>query len=251
MRLYRHRTLDSTNLEARRLWQGGAGRFGSFAVVADEQTNGIGRDGRPWKSLKGGLWMTVGWRCEDVGRAAQGLPLVAGLAVARVLEELYQIKPAIKWPNDILVNNRKLCGVLCQADSALRPPGVFVGIGIDANFSATDLGAGLRRPATTLRDELGREVDLQELTEALLGLLERLLGDYERRGFNPSREAINERLAWRGHLVSGERAIGHQPIHGRLLEVDGVGRLMLETEAGVVALSSGEVGLLHEDAEQA
>lgn len=249
MRLYRHRTLDSTNLEARRLWQGGAGRFGSFAVVAEEQTNGIGRDGRPWKSIRGGLWMTVGWRCEDVGRAAQGLPLVAGLAVARVLEELYQLRPAIKWPNDILLDNRKMCGVLCQADSALRPPGVFVGIGINANFGAADLGADLRRPAATLRDALGREVNLQELSEALLGLLERSLGDFERRGFSPFREAVNERLAWRGHLVSGEKAIGHQPIHGKLAEVDGVGRLMLDTEAGLIALNSGEVGLLNEDAE--
>ncbi|NBB83423.1 MAG: biotin--[acetyl-CoA-carboxylase] ligase [Alphaproteobacteria bacterium] len=143
--------IDSTNAQALRVWRAPGG-WGTrpLAITADEQTAGVGRGGRTWRSPRGGLWLTVAW---PVGRRPghyQALPLAVGLAVAQAVEAVAGLAATIKWPNDLLIGDRKVCGILCRYEAA-EPPVVLAGIGLNANVAAASLGGDLPQPATSLR----------------------------------------------------------------------------------------------------
>lgn len=235
--------LDSTNLQARRLWLGGEWESAPFAVVAGEQTGGMGREGRAWHSPPGGLWMTVAWPCQGLDMAARGLALAVGLATRDAIQASTDVDAMIKWPNDLLVRGRKLCGILCQADSALNPPVVFVGIGVNGNLRTDELGRDLRTPATTLRDERGRPVNLASLRDALLVELERRLGVFEAEGLRPMAAEVHAYLAWMGERVIVRNPGTAQDLEGTLLGIDDQGRLLIDSREAVVPIVSGEVRL--------
>ena len=107
-------TLDSTLLEAKRYWSKPSSPKVPTVIVANEQYAGVGRDGRRWQSPRGGLWMTMVWPTEVEIDFYQPLPLIAGLSLIYTLEELFQFSTKIKWPNDVLFQNRKLAGILCK-----------------------------------------------------------------------------------------------------------------------------------------
>ncbi len=127
---FHHDTLDSTNLEARRLWIHSRASPSPphvaprpFAVTAATQTAGLGRTGRSWQSPPGGLWLTVAWPAAQPLPHYQALSLVVGLAAVRTLIDLTRLDCQIKWPNDILLADRKLAGILCQAEPGAMSPG--------------------------------------------------------------------------------------------------------------------------------
>lgn len=159
-------TIDSTSLEARRRLASGPLRA-PRALVATRQTGGIGRFGRRWESPSGGLWMTVMWPLQGpIGPRIEGLGLRLGLACAVAIEEIVERRGVVtlKWPNDVLVNGLKVAGLLTEVvDGA-----AVVGVGVNANFDASQLSEGLRSRATTLRTVLRRNVDLVALRDALL-----------------------------------------------------------------------------------
>lgn len=250
MRLIEYASLDSTNLEARRLWAGNpaAARPEPLAVVAAAQTAGMGRSGRSWVSPTGGLWLSLAWPLRRPLEAYQALPLAAGLAVARALEGLYALDCRIKWPNDLLVRNRKLVGILCQGEPDLPSPAVIVGIGVNANFPAAALGPGLRQPPTSLRDELRRDVPLARLRDRLLDELEEALADFEqdlwRERLLPE---IERRLAWRGRPVRCTDTQQQLLAQGLLTGLDAQGCLLIQTPGGPQALAVGELQRLEHD----
>jgi len=241
IRVLEYDRLDSTNLEARRLWEAGEWQSAPYAVVAGEQTGGMGRDGRRWESPPGGLWMTVAWPLRAFDTAGRGLALVAGLATRDAIANVTGIEAAIKWPNDLLVDGRKVCGILCQADSALSPPVVFVGIGINVNLRVRELGEGLRTPAAALQELLARPVSMAGLRDALLGELSGRLTAFDRGGFAVMSREIAGRLEWRGRQVIVRNPGNAGDRSGVLAGIDEEGRLLLETQAGMVALMSGEM----------
>ncbi|MCR5004824.1 MAG: biotin--[acetyl-CoA-carboxylase] ligase, partial [Clostridiales bacterium] len=125
-------TLDSTNLEAKRRIAAQE-EAGGMVVVCEKQTAGRGRRGRSWASPAGsGLWMSLLLRPDIQPAHAPMLTLVAGMAVRDALEELYGLDAFIKWPNDIIVRDRKICGILTEMTMEdLEMSGVVVGIGIN------------------------------------------------------------------------------------------------------------------------
>jgi BirA family biotin operon repressor/biotin-[acetyl-CoA-carboxylase] ligase len=241
MRVLEFDQLDSTNLEARRLWLGGEWESAPYAVIAGEQTGGMGRDGRVWHSPPGGLWMTVAWPCQRLELAARGLALAVGLATRDAIQAATDVDAMIKWPNDLLVRGRKLCGILCQADSALNPPVVCVGIGVNGNLRTDELGSDLRTPATTLRDERGRAVNLATLRDAILAQLERRLAIFETEGLKPMASEVNAYLAWMGGRVIVRNPGTAEDLEGTLLGIDEDGRLLIESRGAVTPVVSGEL----------
>jgi BirA family biotin operon repressor/biotin-[acetyl-CoA-carboxylase] ligase len=131
------------------------------AVVAETQTAGRGRFGRPWHSPPGGLWMSV----RLAPRRPAFLTAAAALAAADAVEALSGIKPLIRFPNDLVVGERKLCGLLIEA----RGAEAVVGIGLNVNVA----GFPPELSATSLLIESGRTYDLGEAAEAVLGALDR------------------------------------------------------------------------------
>ncbi len=232
---------SSTNDDARQRFRGVP-----LVVVAAEQTHGVGRMGRTWHSPRGGLWLTLAWPPRLPLAAYQALSLVAGLATADAIENTCRLDARIKWPNDLLVERggvwRKLCGILCQSDATRSL--ILIGIGINANFPASELGEGLRLPPTTLHDELGHDIDLVELEQNLITTLHSALVAYE-EGHWPARllPAVRTRLCWTGLEVHCADAMGTNTAVGVLQGIDDSGRLLIESGHKLQALVGGEVSI--------
>jgi BirA family biotin operon repressor/biotin-[acetyl-CoA-carboxylase] ligase len=214
-----YRLIGSTNARARAL--AGAGAPHGTVVTADEQSEGRGRQGRTWSAAGGRALL-----CSVVVRDPPALlPLAAGVAVASVAGP----SARLKWPNDVLVDGRKVAGIL--AEGRPQEGWAVVGIGLNVALRAEDFPVELRSTAGTL----GLEPDaIEPVLDALLERLERWLAA------DPAAlvAAVRERDALLGREVrwAGGRGVG--------AGIDSRGRLVVETEAGAVALDAGEVHLL-------
>ena len=163
----------STNDEAKKLAEEGA--VEGTVVIAGEQSVGRGRLGREWISPKGGVWLSVVLRPPSM-RPIQKLTLVAGLSVTKTFNGLYGVNAVLKWPNDVIVNGKKICGVLAEgAFEGEVPLYIVIGIGINANFDLQPLPKSLRTSATSIRRLLRHDISLNDL---IINLLKTLDTDY-------------------------------------------------------------------------
>ena len=166
--ILRFDSVDSTNLEAMR--QAKAGAPEGFCVVAREQTSGRGRLDRSWQSPKdAGLYFSLILRPQLEMSLWPLITLMAALAVSDALRKACNLRTDIKWPNDICVNGRKLCGVLVETIETESDAAAIVGIGI--NLKGDSLPADLLAAATSVEEVSGRAPDregvLQELVKAI------------------------------------------------------------------------------------
>jgi BirA family biotin operon repressor/biotin-[acetyl-CoA-carboxylase] ligase len=142
--------------------------------VAEEQTAGRGRFGRPWFSPPGtSILCSVNLRPPVAVARLPELSLVAGRALAEAIEAETGIGSEVRFPNDVLIGGRKVAGILAEA----REDRVVLGMGINVNVSEDELPLAVDTPATSLRVEAGRRVDR---TRLLAALLERLEAHYDR-----------------------------------------------------------------------
>lgn len=166
--------IDSTNSEVRRLGDAGAGE--GTVVVADRQTGGKGRRGREWFSPAGtGVWMSVLLRPELRPDQVSGITLMAALSVCRAIRESTGLDTQIKWPNDLVINGKKVCGILTEAamnGNELR----YAVLGIGINVNQTEFPEELPH-AYSLALAAGRELDRDPIVACLLAHLK---SDYER-----------------------------------------------------------------------
>ena len=229
----------STNRDAAALADAGAEE--GVVVVAGTQTAGRGRMARLWYSPPdANLYFSLLLRpAVEPGRVSS-LPLVAGLAVAEGLAELApETQPMIKWPNDILLGGKKMCGILCEMQAetdCVRH--IIPGIGVNVNLTREELPAELRTRATSLRIETGRRFSRAAVLAAILNRFEPLYVRWCEEGFEPLLDAVGARDALRGRAVTLEQ--GGRRIKGR---GDGIlpdGALRLQTPDGFVSIYSGE-----------
>ena len=154
--LYVYNEVTSTNTIARFLSENGV-ENGSV-VISEKQSSARGRSGKSWASPLGGIWLSI-ILAPDVDHSK--LPLITlatGVAVARTLEKIGVENPEIKWPNDIIINDKKVCGILTEAVTKSNAiENVIVGVGIDANLDMNQLPEELQDETTTIKIELGRE----------------------------------------------------------------------------------------------
>ena len=224
--------LGSTNEWAKELAAYGAAE--GTVAVAETQTCGRGRLGREWGSPKGGLWFSVVLRPELKPAEAVRLVFVADLAVAEVLRELYGLKAETKWPNDVLVNGRKVCGILTEMNTTGEKVNyVIVGVGVNANFDVKKtLPDDLRKVASSLENELGRKVELEELFRALLEKLENIYRLFLEEGFGP---VLRKWKKYAGFLnCQVEVASGTEKWVGLAFDVGDDGSLILRLKDGTV-----------------
>ena len=165
-------SVGSTNEWAKELALLGAAE--GTVTIAETQTAGRGRLGREWFSSEGGLWFSVVLRPKLRASEAVGLVFVAGLAVAEVLGEKYGLQVETKWPNDVLVKGRKVCGILVETNTTGETLNFsVVGIGINGNFDVEEaFPEELRKVATSLEKEIGKKVNLEQLFRSILERLE-------------------------------------------------------------------------------
>lgn len=226
------REVGSTNDLAKEL--AGYGAAEGTVVVAGTQTAGRGRLSRAWVSPKGGLWFSVILRPELKPAEAVGLMFVAGLTVAEVLHELYRVEAETKWPNDVLVKGRKVCGILTEMNTTGEKVNyVAVGVGVNANFDVEKaFPEDLRANATSLENELGRKVGLEELFKALLEKLENIYGLFLEEGFA---SVLGKWKTYAGFLsCQVEVTSGTGKWVGLASDVGNDGALILKLEDGTV-----------------
>ena len=204
----------STQYEARRLIEEGLAGAGD-AVVADEQSAGRGRFGRVWISPTGGMYATVILPSDPL------ISLKAGLALVSVLRRA-GVSAGLKWPNDVLVEDRKIAGVLIETTDELS----LVGIGLNLVSAPLDTATCVARYVESGdRDEWAQEIvrELIALSEAPCDL-----------------EAYRSACLTLGQYVRLEGAGADAPVEGIASDVDGCGRLVVMTTAGEKTVSSGE-----------
>ena len=232
-----YRSVSSTMDIARRVAGGGA--IEGTIIIAEEQVAGRGRRGRKWSAPSGSSILLSIILYPDLAQLPQ-LNMVASLAVVQSIERVCQLKPTIKWPNDVLINDKKVCGILIESD--LEAKGVnkaVVGIGLNIDldpFALPELSA----PATSLFAELGRKVSRQEILLALLFDFEQL--------YQKLRRGESLRGKWASYLETIGKLIkvrsGSVIEEGYAETVEEDGSLVLRRHDGSLAiLVAGEVTL--------
>jgi BirA family biotin operon repressor/biotin-[acetyl-CoA-carboxylase] ligase len=201
-------------------------------VFAEAQTKGRGRLGRKWMSpARKGLWFSVLLRPMLRPQAATQVTVAAATALCRAIREQTDLRPEIKWPNDILVGGRKVAGVLTELSAELDTiKHVILGIGIDVNLAASDFPPDLRKIATSLKIEAGRHVSRVDLAAAILRELDL---DYQRircREFAPLADEWEAQCCTLGRRVNIH--LGTRILSGRAESLDDDGALLLRTDHG-------------------
>lgn len=201
-------------------------------VFAEAQTKGRGRLGRRWLSpARKGLWFSVLLRPSLHPQAATQLTVASATALCRAIREQTPIKPEIKWPNDVLVEGRKVAGILTEMGAELdHIKHLTLGIGIDVNVAATEFPPELRKIATSLRAEAGQPINRTEFAAAVLRQLD---ADYARIRSGQFEAVASEWAAQCGTL--GKRVtihVGPRILTGRAEALDYDGALLLRTDHG-------------------
>ncbi|MFE9276497.1 biotin--[acetyl-CoA-carboxylase] ligase [Paenibacillus glucanolyticus] len=175
----------STQEDARQLAEEGAPE--GTLVISEEQTGGRGRMGRRFHSPRGkGIWMSLVLRPKQPLHLTQQLTLLTGVAVCRAIMKSAGIKTDIKWPNDILFQGKKVCGILLEsATEDERVRYCVAGIGISANLKETDFPEELRDVATSIRMAGGKTINRTELIQTIMAEMEVLYELYNEQGFEP------------------------------------------------------------------
>jgi BirA family transcriptional regulator, biotin operon repressor / biotin---[acetyl-CoA-carboxylase] ligase len=238
-----YRIVGSTNDEARKL--AGRGAPSGTLVIADEQRAGRGRGGRTWASPPGvGLWCSLVLRTVSP-EALSTLPLRIALEVAGALDPWTASAVLIKWPNDLLLGERKVGGILCEAFwDGPDLDHVVVGIGLNLLQSPDDFPADIRELATSVRIGCTVELSRFEVATAVVGRLRALAVDGAPRSDASLRDEFAARDALAGRFVEIREPETGRPIaEGTARGVTPEGALLVEAEGDVVAVRAGTVRL--------
>lgn len=239
-RVYSYEVTDSTNRRAREEAERGAPHGSVF--FAEEQTNGRGRLGRTWSAPRGaGVWMSVLLRPKLTPADIAQVTLLAGLATCIAIREVTGLPVAIKWPNDIVYEGKKLVGILTEmAAEEDRISALVVGIGVNVNNAS--FPKELKEKATSLLLAGGRRVSRKELAARILLRLEE---EYERFLQHAADRAFLDRYAQHCATIGSvvRVATGSEEFIGTAVGINETGALLVETGQGVRPVLSGEVSV--------
>ncbi len=214
--------------------------------LAESQSAGRGRRGRAWVSpFAQNIYCSIGWGFDGGVAVLGGLSLVVGLVVVRTLQRFGVTGLELKWPNDVLYQDRKLAGVLIEMTG--DPAGycqVVIGVGINVDM-ADDSSLTITQPWIDLREIVDQQklsrISRNELAAALIDELVKVLSDYEQQGFASycaEWESFNAHTEYMVELINGSNISS-----GVCLGVNEIGALVLETSTGKETFQGGEISL--------
>jgi BirA family biotin operon repressor/biotin-[acetyl-CoA-carboxylase] ligase len=220
--------LDSTNTRARELAESGAAE--GEIVIAESQTQGRGRLGRRWESPPlSNLYLSIVLRPGLPPKHAPQITLAAAVALVETVGSFLPRPPVIKWPNDILIDGKKLAGILTEAACDTEcVQYVILGIGLNLNYRAETMPQTLRQRATSMADRAGENLSRETVLVRLIHDLDRCYGELEESGFAALRPRWETHFGLRGRRVRVE--LGDQTIIGRAQGIDHEGALIVETD---------------------
>jgi BirA family biotin operon repressor/biotin-[acetyl-CoA-carboxylase] ligase len=233
-----YHTIGSTNAEAMRLI--GGGHVLPVLVLSEQQTAGRGRRGRTWVSpFAENLYYSLALRIDGGMRQIEGLSLLVGLAVIKTLRHAGIDGAGLKWPNDILVGNRKLAGILLElTGDPADVCHVVIGVGINVNMRAN---GAVDQAWTSMYLEAGRKIDRNCLASLLSQNLAEYIGAHRVQGFVTYKEEWEKHHLWQGAEVI--LLAGSQEIRGKVLGVNAAGGLRLQVGGLEQVFHGGELSL--------
>ena len=233
-----HEYLDSTNAEALREISGGA--QAPFVILAEQQSAGRGRRGRKWISpFAENIYYSLVLRIDGGMRQLEGLSLIVGLAVLSSLREFGSCDAGLKWPNDVLVGNKKIAGILLElVGDPADVCHVVIGIGINVNMM---VASDVDQSWTSVRLEAGQAINRNELIVALGRNLQGYLIRHEAEGFAAIQAEWESNHLWQGREVT--LIAGTHTVDGVVAGVDQQGALRLNVAGQEKVFSGGELSL--------
>jgi len=233
--------IASTNTLAMEMATAGAPE--GTVVIAERQTAGKGRLGRKWISPKGNLYLSVILRPHVPMHRAPLVTLMGAVAVASAIRTTCNLKAGIKWPNDILLSGKKVCGLLTEMSAEQdRIRHLVLGIGVDVNMDPEELPAGIQGLATTLAREAGAAINRTALLQQVLRDLELWY-----RAFLENHSAIINEWGAMNVTVGNRVAVGGagEVLEGLAQGIDHEGRLLLRLDDGTIrTVAAGDVTIL-------
>jgi len=235
-----YKDVSSTNTLAYGLAEHGSAE--GTVVFAERQTKGKGRIGRKWDSPKGGIYMSCIIRPHLTPRNIQIITLIAAYAIAESIEKATGLSVQIKWPNDIYMENKKVCGILTEMKAESdRVDFLILGIGINVNTESKKLPLG----AGSLSMFKKHPISKVELAIEVLRMLEKHYEHFKRKGFSAIRKEILKKSMTLGNFIKVK--IKDKYYEGIAHDIDEEGALLLRLDNGsITRILSGDVGILHE-----
>nr|WP_319487920.1 biotin--[acetyl-CoA-carboxylase] ligase [uncultured Caproiciproducens sp.] len=230
-------SIDSTNEEAKR--QALADAPDGSLFIAEQQVGGKGRLGRVFSSPSGmGLWFSVLLRSSQLPLQVTNITLLAGLAVCRAIRSLTNVPALIKWPNDVVIDGKKVCGILTEMAAEIdRIEYVIVGIGVNVNTES--FPSDLSVKATSLRIECDHPILRVPLLQEILREFEKILNDYP---FDPEASLAE----YKALCVTLTRKVGfsrnNEQVTATAVDISPGGELIVQCENGeLIPINAGEV----------
>ena len=225
-RVLRLGEVTSTNEFAKNL--GREGEAEGLVIIAESQIMGKGRMGRGWSSPEGGLYLSVLLRPKMRSAELLRMTVFSCVPVAQAIEEVCGIEVQIKWPNDLMIQGMKVGGILVEGVSkGAYLDFVVIGIGVNVNSTPRSIG---EVGATSLKQLMGRDTDMDELTDALLGKLERFYQEMRRSEVNE--DEYLHRSCTLGKQI--EARVGRETFRGKALYLAPDGALVIRSDEGLV-----------------
>lgn len=239
-KIYHYDLIDSTNIMAKKL---APIEEEGTVIVAEVQTMGKGRLGRSWVSQKGkGIYMSMILKPKvDVMKVSR-ITLIGAVAVHLALREM-GIDSKIKWPNDILVGDKKVCGILTEMSGDINNVNyVIIGIGVNVNLEEDEIPEELREKATSLKIFSGKSVDKEKLLELILDYFEEFYIPFKENGdIVQVLDICRKNSSVMGREIKVIK--GNDVRVGEALDINEDGELVVAFEDGIEAINSGEVSV--------
>ncbi len=215
-------------------------------IIAEQQTAGRSRSKNDWASPEGGIWMTLILKPDVTLLEASKLTIVTGVAIAKTLHDKFNLDAGIKWPNDIMIGNKKICGILTEAVTDYDDlKAVLIGVGIDVNINQSDLPDDLQDITTTISEETSEEIKRAEIMKVFFSIFEELYEEFKNGQF---KHIIGE---WRRlSSTTGNRVKVYKDGKAMLADavgIDNQGALIVELDDGSLEkIISGECIIIDE-----
>ncbi len=239
-KLFVFESLDSTNVCAKTLAE--AGSEAGTVVVTEFQSEGRGRLGRRWEAQPGTSLLFSTVLRPNLGQESAGLlAFFVAVSVARALERETQLPVECKWPNDLLLNGKKVCGILIE--NSFSQQGLQYSIaGIGLNVMQHTFPEPLGTKATSIARETGKETDRTRLLQSVLTEMDTLYEDVQKHDFDRVMEEWNSRCSMFGKTIS---VLQHDHrVDGSAVGLSSEGGLILKTQKGIETVYAGDVTIL-------
>lgn len=236
-------SVDSTNSYGKRMAEGDF--WDGTVIIAEEQTSGRGRLGRDWVSPKGkGIWMTIMLKPDIKPNLASQVTLIAAVAVLKAIKSIYNMDIMIKWPNDLVVNGKKVCGILTELGAEIeRINYLCVGIGINANSEESDFINKALDTATSIKIATSIKVERKELIARILTVFENYYSLFLEKGSIGF--MVEEYKKYLINIGKEVRLVTkNEEIQAKAEDINSEGHLLVRLKDGTLKeISSGEVSV--------